>query len=113
MHPEYKTRPQVYYANLNRFDKCFIAGSIAIENNGTVDCAIGATIVLLQGGQRIAQTITDAFGDFRFDGLEPGSTGYSIDVQLNGFGNRELPVPQLDGSLNLGTFLLNVPVLAS
>jgi hypothetical protein len=106
-HPEYKTDPQVYYANLKRFDRCFIGGSIAIEKDSTVDCANGAKVALHQGGQTIAQTNTDEFGDFRFDGLEPSSSGYKIDVQLKGFNNKTLPVPELNTSLSLGTIFLD------
>ncbi|MGA3127360.1 MAG: 4Fe-4S dicluster domain-containing protein [Candidatus Korobacteraceae bacterium] len=106
-HPEYKTDPQVYYANLQRFDRCFIGGSIAMGRDSTVDCATGAKVALQQGGQTVAQTTTDEFGDFRFDGLEPGSSGYSIDVQLEGFNNRTLPVPELSTSLSLGTIFLD------
>jgi Fe-S-cluster-containing dehydrogenase component len=106
LHPEYKTRPQVYYANLRRFDHCFIAGSIALERGGTVDCAPGATITLHKDGRAIAETVTDAFGDFRFDGLESNSTDYDIDIQLHGFGKRALSVTCLNTSLSLGLVCL-------
>lgn len=112
LHPEFKTQPQIFYANLQRFESCFIGGSIATDQDGTVDCAAGATVVLRRGEQTIAETTTDAFGDFRFDGLEPGSFGYAVDVQLKGFDSRMMQVPQLDTSLNLGTVCLTAPVIA-
>jgi Fe-S-cluster-containing dehydrogenase component len=106
LHPEYETRPNVFYANLHRFDRCFIAGSIAMEKGGTVDCAPGTTVSLYKDERAIAETVSDAFGDFRFDGLESNSTGYGIEVQRDGFGKRTLSVACLNTSLSLGIVCL-------
>ncbi|NQV55074.1 MAG: oxidoreductase, partial [Rhodospirillales bacterium] len=44
MHPEYKTKPRVWYKNLHRFNKCFIGGSVETEQDGKVDCVKGAHV---------------------------------------------------------------------
>jgi Fe-S-cluster-containing dehydrogenase component len=106
LHPEYETRPSVFYANLQRFDKCFIAGCIAIEKDNAVDCAWGATVALYQADQRIAETPTDAFGDFRFDGLEHNSSWYSVQCVLKGYGKHTVSIPHLKNSLSLDTICL-------
>jgi len=86
---------------LYRFDSCFIAGSVAIEKNQLVDCASGASVFLYRDGQKLAETATDAFGDFRFDGLEPNSGPYKVSIEFDGV-KQEIAVPRLEQSLNLG-----------
>lgn len=107
LHPEYGTQPQVFYANLEKFDKCFIAGTVAIENDGTIDCAAGATVALWQGGTRIAEARTDAFGDFKFDGLASKSNWYTVRVHQEGHEGREVAVHRLEESVNVGAICLH------
>ena len=37
----------VYYKNLHRFSTCFIGGSVAVQAEEVVDCAVGADVVLV------------------------------------------------------------------
>jgi Fe-S-cluster-containing dehydrogenase component len=106
LHPEHETRPAVYYANLYRFDSCFIAGSVAVEKNQLVDCAAGASVILYQDGRKLAETATDAFGDFKFDGLQENSTGYRVEIVMKGYGRCTLPLARLEKSVNLGVIRL-------
>ena len=108
LHPEYGTRPSAYYAHLQRFDSCFIAGSVAIERNHLVDCTPGATVTLRQADRKIAETTTDVFGDFKFDGLQQDSTGWRVDIALSGYASRILSVARLGSSVNLGIIGLSV-----
>ena len=78
--PELNTKPRVYYKNLYRFESCFIAGSVAIDSNGVIDCAQGATVILKKEDQPVAQMQTDAYGDFKFDNLEPNSGTYKLEI---------------------------------
>ena len=48
--PERKTSPRVYYKNLYRFTRCFIGGSVAMRVNDKDECAEGASVTLLNGG---------------------------------------------------------------
>lgn len=103
LHPELGTRPHVYYANLNRFDRCFIAGSVASRRIGRDECVGGARVVLLRAGAKYAEMVTDPFGDFKFDGLEPKSVGYEIQVYAGDQLRVTEVVPQLEKSMSFGT----------
>ena len=48
---------------------------------GVDECIAGATAILSQGGKEIGRQVTDVFGDFKFDDLEPGSGIYSVQIQ--------------------------------
>lgn len=80
LRPELGTKPRVYYKNLHLFTKCFVGGSVVKEAAGVEDCVAGAEVVLRQGGREIGRAVTDAFGEWKIDRLEPGSTGYQVDV---------------------------------
>lgn len=101
LHPEHGTRPRAVYLNLYRFDTCFIAGSVAVRKDGVVDCAAGVTVTLRRGSIEVARAATDAFGDFKFDGLEPGSGPYTVDVAANGSGRVLSVTPQESVSLGV------------
>jgi len=79
--PDLGTKPRVYYKNLHRFSKCFIGGSVVAELVGVDECIAGSTAILSQGGKEIGRQVTDVFGDFKFDDLEPGSGIYSVQIQ--------------------------------
>jgi len=80
LHPEFGTKPRVYYKNLDRFFKSFVGGTIEGPLNGTVECIAGARVTLFKGAEKIAETATDTFGDFRFRGLDADGTSYRIEV---------------------------------
>jgi Fe-S-cluster-containing dehydrogenase component len=79
--PELATKPRVYYKNLHRMDHCFIGGSLTVESNGQSDCVEGAAVKLLHNGEVAAHTVSDAFGDFKFDGLPPHSGEYEVQIR--------------------------------
>ena len=71
LHPEYGTKPRVYYLNL---PKRFIAGTV--YDPGAKEVVIGATCAL--SGDGTATATTDDFGDFWFEGLKVGK--FSVKV---------------------------------
>ena len=105
LHPEYKTRPRVYYKNLHRFFRCFIGGCVAIDAAGVIDCAEGATVTLFKDSQKIGEVTTDNYGDFKFDNLEENSGRYKIEVALKGREKKTVEV-DLTTSKNVGTILI-------
>jgi Fe-S-cluster-containing dehydrogenase component len=111
LHPEYATRPRVYYKNLYRFTKCFIAGSVAATAGDTTDCVAGARVTLSQANTKIGEAVTDIYGDFRFDKLEPGGRDYVVEIRTADSAKRTLSVEVLNESLNLGTIFIT-PELA-
>ena len=102
MKPE--TKPRVYYKNLWRYTKCFIGGSVSAEANGVVDCVEGATVRLLKDGVAVAQTVTDNYGDFKFDRLDENSGDYTVEV--SGATKSTSVAAKLGASINLGEIRL-------
>jgi Fe-S-cluster-containing dehydrogenase component len=102
LHPEFATRPRVYYKNLYRYARCFVAGSLAARAGGVTDCVAGARVVLRKGQDAIAETSSDAFGDFKLDRLEEGSGGYRLEIDADGHPRRTIEVI-LGASQSLGT----------
>ena len=106
LHPEYGTAPRVYYKNLYRFQHCFIAGSIAYTDNGRIECAAGATVIIANEQMGTRETTADAFGDFKFDALAPQSGTYRIEIRHAAHSPMAASV-DLEDSVNLGTMLLS------
>lgn len=84
----------VYYKNLYRFEKMFIAGGLLKDG----ECAEGVEVRLVGAGQNQSQK-TDYFGDFKFDDLVPGE--YSITA--NGVEIKKIAAEE---SQNLGTIAI-------
>lgn len=105
--PKLNAKPRVYYRGLDRWDKCFIGGSVSASVSGEVDCIAGAEISLFQNERRIAVTQSDDFGDFRFGGLAEGSGAYRVEIRhALGAAQREC---QLEASIYLGEIRLARP----
>ena len=103
--PELGTRPRVYYKNLWRFSKCFIAGSVSEQtSDGTIDCFEGAVVRLHKDGDVVAEATTDNYGDFKFDRLIENSGDYIVEIST-GWSKKTLTV-QLGVSINLGEIRL-------
>jgi hypothetical protein len=103
VHPEYGLEPRVYYRNLYRYEKSFVAGSVALED--TDECAEGAQVTLTNdSGQVIGKAMTNNYGDFKIDGLENDGK-YSLEIEYAGYKNRGLRV-SLEDSKNVGVIFL-------
>ncbi len=102
--PELGTRPRIWYKNLHRFTKEFIAGSIVTVIDGAEEVCPDATVTLLRDGHAVATETTDYFGDFKFDALAPDSGAYTVQVQWNDL-SALVPVT-LSRSVNLGVIML-------
>ena len=82
--------------------RLFVAGAVVLGDLD--DCALGAA-VLLQGPAGISvQTVTNAFGNFEIDGLEPGQ--YSIKIEIKGYIAKTLDI-DLKSSEYLGEIVLD------
>ena len=84
----------VYYKNLYRFEKLFIAGGLLRDG----ECAEGVE-VMLSGSGMSANQVSDCFGDFKFDALDPGEYTISAD-------GKELLTVTVNESLNVGSVTL-------
>jgi Fe-S-cluster-containing dehydrogenase component len=105
LHPQYNANPRVYYKNLYRYTRCFIGGSVAFEKEGVTDCAEGARVALLTGSERISESVTDNFGDFKFDHLKENSGSYTLEIVFKDYDKKTIEV-DLKTSLGLGTIYL-------
>ncbi len=84
------TFPGVYYRNLYRYEKCFIAGSVAAEKEGIQDCVSGANIILYKDQKKLQEIRSDAFGDFTFDNLSKDSGDYVIEIIHPELGSKKI-----------------------
>jgi len=102
--PELKSNPRVYYKNLYRYTRSFIAGSVALKDKD--ECAEGARVTLThESTKRTAVTATNNYGDFKFDDLGDKSGKYRLDIEFQGR-KKETRVIELETSINLGTIFL-------
>lgn len=103
-HPEYGLAPRVYYKNLYRFTKIFIAGSVARKDAD--ECVEGAQVTLKNSsGKLIGTVVTNNYGDFKFDDLEGKSGRYQLEVEAAGYPKQKLAV-DLKESIDIGTLFL-------
>ena len=78
--PELGTRPRVWYANLDRFTTAFLGGELVRSAQDRLECAPNVTVRLSKDGQPVATATSDAFGNFKFDGLPRNSGSYRIEA---------------------------------
>jgi len=105
MQPELGTQPRVWYRNLWRYSKAFIGASVSAETDGVVDCIEGASVVLSKGVNKVAETTTDIYGDFKFDKLEENSGSYNVKISAAGYEIKTVTV-ELAESVYLGEIRL-------
>jgi Fe-S-cluster-containing dehydrogenase component len=101
LQPELATRPRVHYKNLRRFTHEFIGGTIIQTTNGVTDCVADARIKLERAGAVVGEATTDAYGEFKIDGLPPDSGRYRVVIEIAGRETKRLNV-DLGKSVYLG-----------
>ncbi len=98
--PECQTHPRVYYKNLYRFERCFISGSVSVKCKNVIDCAKGAKVTLRKNEMVIAQTVTDNYGDFKFDNLKSDTRGFQVEVAYKEF-EKKIRTVEMINSVSL------------
>jgi Fe-S-cluster-containing dehydrogenase component len=96
------TRPRVYYRNLHRWTKAFVAANVVCKD--TDENTEGASAVVELAGQIVGEAKTNNYGDFVVDKLEPGKD-YTLTVSAPGYKPTMVAVT-LDASKNLGSLFL-------
>ncbi|HVW52154.1 MAG TPA: 4Fe-4S dicluster domain-containing protein [Trinickia sp.] len=81
LQPNFGTKPRVWYSGLERWDTCFIAGTVSAQVGEVIECVAGAAVTLHVGERIVAETVSDAFGDFRFGGLAKGSGVFRVEIR--------------------------------
>jgi len=100
LHPEFKTKPRVYYIGLP--NKYFVAG--AVYDPGADECLQGATVTLTNAKGKKQKLTTDEFGDFWFERQEPGK--YTLDVEMKGYLPRKMEAIDASKDINVGDIQL-------
>jgi Fe-S-cluster-containing dehydrogenase component len=106
LQPELNTRPRVWYKNLHRYTKCFVGGSVLGQINGVTECVEGAKVELRNGSGKVAEAVTDTFGDFKFDGIAPNSGAYSVAIAHDRLGKASRDVDVKGESVYAGEIML-------
>jgi Fe-S-cluster-containing dehydrogenase component len=107
LQPESATKPRVHYKNLERYTHEFIGGTIINTVNGVTDCVAEAKIKLERSGSVVGEAVTDAFGEFKIEGLTPDSGRYRVVVEVAG---RE--VKRLDVELTKSVYVGRIELAA-
>ncbi len=83
LHPEFGTRPRVYYRNI---PGCFVGGLVydPVEE----EVLIGAKVTLTMGDV-VLETTTDDFGDFWFKELPEGEC--AVTISMEGYQSQTFP----------------------
>ena len=101
LQPESATQPRVHYKNLGRYTHEFVGGTIIKTVNGVTDCVANAKIKLESSGSVVGEAVTDAYGEFKIDGLAPDSGRYRVVIEVDGRETKRLDV-DLRKSVYLG-----------
>ena len=96
------TRPRVYYRNLYRWDKAFVACTLVFGD--TDESAQGVKAVVELDGAPVGEAVSDNFGEVLVDRLEPGKE-YAVTLTTPGYEPASMSV-KLEKSRNLGTVVL-------
>ncbi len=92
LHPEFDTKPRVLYKNLHLYNRVFVAGEVLAQINGVTECLAEARVALHSSGELLGSAVTDEFGEFRIDGLQPGSGACELTVSHTMYGSRSVSV---------------------
>ncbi len=101
--PEHDTKPRVHYKNLHRYNRLFVGGALVASRNGIIDCLAGARIELVKDGAPVGAAESDAFGEFKIDGLEANSGPYELRLSGEGYAPKSMTAVLGDKSLVVGT----------
>jgi len=102
--PKLGTKPRVYYRNLHRYSAHFLGGAVAALRDGVEELIEGASVRLIENNAAVADCLTDAFGDFKFDGLDKGRV-YAVEIESQSRRFRSDDI-KLAASMHLGTIHL-------
>jgi Fe-S-cluster-containing dehydrogenase component len=101
LQPESATKPRVHYKNLDRYTHEFVGGTIIKTVNGVTDCVANAKIKLEASGSVVGEAVTDAYGEFKIEGLKPDSGRYRVVVEVAGRETKRVDL-ELRKSVYLG-----------
>ena len=101
--PELGTSPHTKYKNLYRYVSAMLTGSVALTDVN--ECAENAKVTLLKNGKKVGETVTNNYGDFKFDQLPAEGGEYTVKVAFDGRPGKSKDV-SAKGSVNVGVIYL-------
>lgn len=101
LQPESSTQPRVHYKNLYSYTHEYVGGTVIKTLDGVTDCVAGANVKLTASGSTVGQTVTDNYGEFKIDQLEPDSGVYRLTIEVDGRDAKTLDV-EVVSSIYLG-----------
>lgn len=104
-YPDGAHRPRLHYRNLYRYADEFAGGTLIGVEGTREACIAGARVTLTRGDTRIGETVSDVFGDFRFDALPRAGGKYRIDIAAEKYRSKIITF-ELTDSCWLGEIVL-------
>lgn len=106
MHPEFGTKPRVFYRHLEDALSHLVAGNVCeAADDGRLRNLAGVEVVLRDSGNgNELTTRTDAFGDFRFSGLTASTATVEVRVRMDSH-EKLVVTRERAGSINLGSLV--------
>jgi Fe-S-cluster-containing dehydrogenase component len=100
---ELGTKPRVFFKNLHKWTKVFIAGSAVFED--TDECGEGARVTVEGESVFATEAVANNYGEFLIDRLDPGKE-YTVRIDAPGY-RTFVKTVRADESVNLGTIVLS------
>lgn len=107
--PEHEQRPRVLYKGIAPLQTEFVGGTLVTRTaQDAYECAAGIAVQLLDGAAMLGSAVSDAFGDFKIDGIAcaRGPRKLSLAVQAEPRLVREI---ELAESVYLGRIEVSGP----
>jgi len=103
--PAHESR--IWYKNSTALESCFLGGTLTEIKNNSEHCAAGMTLELSRDGTVVQTLSSDAFGDFKFDGLDGKGERYELRVLGTGGQEQHAQIVALSESTYIGVIQLS------
>lgn len=100
-------QPRLLCRNLYKIDSVFVAGAVAVRENGIERAVERADAVLILNGIEIATALTDFFGEFKLDRLPKNSGAFELRISRKGYPSVSRTVEIKDECIDAGVIYLD------
>ncbi len=80
--PELNLATRVLYKGTRRLETEFVGGTLVRPGAGGEECAAGVEVHLREGTRLVGSAVSDAFGQFKIDGIERAETPRSLKLSV-------------------------------
>lgn len=104
-------KPRVLYKGIEALHTEFVGGTLVKQiGHEEFDCVVGVAIRLIEGGHVLGEVVSDAFGDFKIDGIDC-STPRKLQVIVGA--NAAILSIEISSSIYLGRIVIPSPTPTS